>query len=716
MPLDDIVNVQITAQTQTVSQPGFGIPLILGINKTWNDYARTYSSLRSVGNDFTSNQPEYIAAQAVFSQNPSPKGIVIGRRQCDVATLNILTPLAAKTYTVTVNNLDATVDSSTLTQVSTITWSGDFQATNIINVKFNNIILGTIHSKITFSTDFITGNIITPQVNGVNLAPTTFTTDQATTIGLVATVISGASGVASASASGDVITVIFSSAGANTVNSVTVTGGSSQPTVTIAQGGFIFTSNQATTIAAINAAILAQPGVMTVATGTDTLTITSIAGTVNVVDDATVVYGPSLTTVIVNDSLAKTIALRMCVLIDGLSTGVDADYVTSPDGTFTITAMTSGTPFTLGVSSNINIPNVCIVKVIDASPNNTYVVTINGASFEYTATVYDTAYTIVTQLVTLINASSPPINVTGSDNSDGSFTLTADNLATPFSIFVSADVMTVIQGINILPYVASGSVTTDLDNINNLNLDWYAIVLTDRTVATVKAVALWTETMPFIFGTASNDTNIINQPLGTDTTSIAAFFQQLGYARSFVLYNEDAPTEFAEAAWFGKVLPLTPGSETWKFKTLSGVSASNLTDTQSDFALAKNCNTYTYIGGVSITQNGTMAVGEYIDTVRGIDWLKSTITNNVYTLLVNSPKVPYTDSGITSVQAEVQRALTLGVNNNFLSNNPAPVVTVPLAANVAPVDKTNRVLNNVTFTATLAGAIQAVNITGTVSV
>ena len=62
------------------------------------------------------------------------------------------------------------------------------------------------------------------------------------------------------------------------------------------------------------------------------------------------------------------------------------------------------------------------------------------------------------------------------------------------------------------------------------------------------------------------------------------------------------------------------------------------------------------------------------------------------------------------------RALALGVANDFLSNDPAPLVTVPKAADVPPTDKANRILRDVKFTATLAGAIHAVVIRGKVSV
>ena len=63
-----------------------------------------------------------------------------------------------------------------------------------------------------------------------------------------------------------------------------------------------------------------------------------------------------------------------------------------------------------------------------------------------------------------------------------------------------------------------------------------------------------------------------------------------------------------------------------------------------------------------------------------------------------------------------RRALQLGISNNFIANDPAPTVTVPKAANVPPTDKTQRILKNVRFQATLAGAIHAINITGTVTV
>jgi hypothetical protein len=306
--------------------------------------------------------------------------------------------------------------------------------------------------------------------------------------------------------------------------------------------------------------------------------------------------------------------------------------------------------------------------------------------------------------------------VSASDNLDGSFEITANVPGTGFVLSVSDGILSKQFGLIINPYIPSDTVVNDLNAIQLIDDSWYAFALTDRTAATVFSAAGWAEGQVKLFGTASSDPNIINLAAGVDLSSIAAKCNQSGYVRTFVLYHQDAENDFPECAWFGGVLPLDPGSETWKFKRLNSISYSNLTSTQSQNARNKKANTYEFIGGVGITREGTVAQGEFIDIVRGVDWLTSRIQEFVYSVLVNSTKVPYTDAGITAIESEVKRALQLGISNNFIANDPPPIVTVPKAANVPPTDKTQRILRNVRFQATLSGAIHVVNITGTVTV
>ena len=192
--------------------------------------------------------------------------------------------------------------------------------------------------------------------------------------------------------------------------------------------------------------------------------------------------------------------------------------------------------------------------------------------------------------------------------------------------------------------------------------------------------------------------------------------------RTWLLYDQDAGNnvlpnsdiDYPECAWFGTMLWQDPGSNTWALKQLVTIPYSNLTATQSQNCRGKYANTYEYIAGKGVTRDGKVSGNEYIDIVIGIDWLTSVVQTNVYNVLLANPKVPYTDAGITAIQGAIEQALTQGVNQNFIVSNSYEVF-VPLASSVSSTDKVNRVLNNVSFQAVLAGAIQAVNIVGTLS-
>lgn len=80
MSLSQIVNVSVTNASPRVTQQGFGIPLILGYHTAFPELVRFYTELSGVAADFSVADPEYKAAAAMFSQNPSPEQIAIGRR------------------------------------------------------------------------------------------------------------------------------------------------------------------------------------------------------------------------------------------------------------------------------------------------------------------------------------------------------------------------------------------------------------------------------------------------------------------------------------------------------------------------------------------------------------------------------------------------------------------------------------------------------------
>lgn len=739
MPLSDIVNVQISRQTQTVSEQGFGTLMILGTFKNWNDVIRKYTSMQDVAADFNPWDAVYVAAQDFFAQSVTPPYLYIGRRTVDTVGIDVETAMSGQTYTVSINGNDVSINSTTTVYNSMISLDADLVTDNLINVALNSITLGTVTSVLDFDIDFVALNSILATVNGTPLTPVVFSVDQATTIAALASEIqTNGSDVLSATVTDTrQITVVFTTAGNNTVDSVVTTLGATQPVCTISEGGFSFDTNNLTTMTNIATAIQTalntgySPGIATATvsgTTNNEILITSNPNQAAVIGTFLVTLGASQAVATITDTLqptdANTVADALATAINAFlpDIGVTASTPSTPNGTLSLTADVAGTPYTLSVSTNITATNKARVIITQVVPNQAYSVIIDGTTFTYQAdATVSSNEQIAAELVTLINDPDSLVPVTATDNLDGSFEIESDTDTYRFILQISpAETMTVEKGLIIQPYTPSLSVVTDLESIQTANDDWYALACTDRTIATVEAIAAWIETQIKIFGTASSDSNIITFPPGAgtgyDSTSIAYIFFSLGYTRTFVLYHQDADSDYPECAWFSNVLPLNPGSETWAFKRLANVSYTDLTPTEEQNAFSKFANTYEFIGGVGITQRGTVAVGEYIDIIRGVDWLTSTIQTYVYSILVNNPKIPYTDSGITAVESQIRRALQQGIDNNFIATDPAYQIFVPSAASVPAIDKANRILKNVKFTATLAGAIQAVQITGTVSV
>jgi len=727
MPLNDIVNVVITRQTQTVSEAGFGIPMILGTNVRFTDLIRFYSGMDEVAVDFAPTDPEYVAAQDIFSQVISPAQIAIGRRLVNDVNILVETPMPGEDYIFTVNGNEISIPVTSSATFSVVELNADLVPQNRIAVSVNGTNVGTTTSIINFDNDFNPGNVITPRVDAFDLTPINYTTSNAATLELVRAEIETASAGGTATITGpNQITVNFGAPGNHSVNTVYTVGGN--PVIaTIDEGGFVFTTSHENTMELIRAAIAGVAGVQSAflsGLNDRVLTVIGPPNTTATVNNFTVTGGASQPTATITQPqqplTAAQVATQIVTAINNVPT-TDPTFpiaaATTGNGIVNITNRFPGVAYSLRTSTTIRNPNNARVRITQVTPNQAYTVTLNGIPYTYiSSNLVQSSEEIVNGLVAEINRAPQMVDVTAENVGQGVLNIESGGIISTFSLSVTPDVMETQIGLIQLPLVAVNAVGDDLTSINNANNTWYALIATERTQATVKAIADWVETRIKLFGTASSDPVIINSPAGTDTTSIAAQLNQAGYVRTFVMYHQDADFDYPEAAWFGRVLPLEPGSETWKFKTLNTISYSNLTTTQSNNALAKRANVYEFVAGVGITENGTVAQGEYIDIVRGIDWLTARIQEFVFSTLVNVPKIPYTNAGIAVIQAQVLRALELGISNQFISDDPAPTVTVPLAEDVPPADKANRILRNVRFQATLSGAIHAVQIFGNLSI
>ena len=345
---------------------------------------------------------------------------------------------------------------------------------------------------------------------------------------------------------------------------------------------------------------------------------------------------------------------------------------------------------------------------------------VNGTEY---AEVFDTD--MDTTLDNLATAMAANADVTTAVYTSGTDTMVVTPVAgKTIGIIYDITAATGLTGVTETSTQLSETYTTALDAILLEQPDWYGLVIASRTIAEQEDAADWVESNKKFFMAGSADANIVDQASGVDTTSIAYYVSSQSLERTAVLYGANAATQGNDAGYMAVLLHRNPGTYTGMFKTIASVTVDNLTVTQSTNALAKYANTYERIGGVNIVREGKVGANEYIDVVIFIDWLDARITESVYAALVSNDKVPYTNGGIISIKSAIEQPLKIGQNRGGISpasedddgnQNGGYIVVMPALSAIPVADKTNRILQDVTFTAWLAGAIHEVVITGIVT-
>ncbi len=242
--------------------------------------------------------------------------------------------------------------------------------------------------------------------------------------------------------------------------------------------------------------------------------------------------------------------------------------------------------------------------------------------------------------------------------------------------------------------------------------DWYALVLTRQgdeaaQLADIAAAAAWIEPRNKIYIGCIDQATMLT----TATDDIASTLQDAAYERTAIIYSADH-ANYPEAAWLGRCLPEDPGSITWKFKQLAGISVDDLSATEVTNLKSKNANFYEQIAGYNmISGEAVVASGEFIDIIRGTDWLQARIAEGIFFRLINADKIPFTAQGIAVVENELRYRLEKAVDVGLLVAG-SIVINSPAIAAVDPLEKAQRFLNNMQFTAQLAGAVHKTAIVG----
>lgn len=256
---------------------------------------------------------------------------------------------------------------------------------------------------------------------------------------------------------------------------------------------------------------------------------------------------------------------------------------------------------------------------------------------------------------------------------------------------------------------ADAGYDTELTALELVDSDWYCVLLDVNSEPNVDDVAAWVQTRKKIFIAQTQDDIERN-----GSSSLGAGLKTLSYDRTAVIWA-DTHEEYPACAWAGLGLPKDPGSITWAFKELVGVSAQAHTPTQISNLETAGINYYVEVNGLGFTLHGTMADGEYIDVTRFIDWLQARIQERILGLLANADKVPYTDASVDMFVAEILAQLEIGVARNGLVAGTLSA-SGPKVADVSAANRANRHLPDLKFGANLAGAVHKLTIRGTVTV
>lgn len=269
--------------------------------------------------------------------------------------------------------------------------------------------------------------------------------------------------------------------------------------------------------------------------------------------------------------------------------------------------------------------------------------------------------------------------------------------------------------------MADKTVAENMALIASADNDFYGLVYVSRKQEDIVAMADWCEANKKLYGTAIDEPGAKNSEVTTDTGSV---LQNGNYFRTYWFYHEDAANDYPESGVMGRCFAVMPGGETWANKQLAGIKTNRMAEHEYQAVTKKNGNTFEAFRNIAITQNGKVAAGEWIDVIRFRDWLEETIKTEIFSMLINRDKLPFTDTGIAMVENVLNQVLRLGQDRGGIApteydedgnKNLGYTITVPKASRISANVKAQRVLRDIKFTARLAGAIHVIEITGNVT-
>ena len=251
-------------------------------------------------------------------------------------------------------------------------------------------------------------------------------------------------------------------------------------------------------------------------------------------------------------------------------------------------------------------------------------------------------------------------------------------------------------------------------------------VLAGATGTTTLEIAQWAEAAKKIFFNTTNSLAVLNSALSTDIASVLKA-ATLRFSLSTFSKNYN---QYPSASVFGRAASVNfsaiGSTITLNLKQMPGVSAEDLTPAEFAVLRSKNASAVVQVGEtVTAYTDSRMASGSWLDTTHGLMWLENRTEVDMFNLLYQSnTKIPFTQTGINTTKATLDRSLQAAVRNGlagpgFLSDGtylPEGYIIESVAlADVPSGDKGNRVYKGLSFKMVGAGALHEVEVSGSFS-
>lgn len=255
------------------------------------------------------------------------------------------------------------------------------------------------------------------------------------------------------------------------------------------------------------------------------------------------------------------------------------------------------------------------------------------------------------------------------------------------------------------------ALTSAMNELIKTHNDFYYVVSTEQADKEITALAEWTNTQDKLYGVTTSNVELAETLKGK-------------YDNTFILVHDEPDTYVAEGL-IGACAPKKIGAYTWTFKNVQGVPAAKYDNTMINRIHDANASTYINEAGLLLNSKGVATSGEYIDVIQATHYLKARIAENVFRMLALRDKVPGTDTGIGLAVAEVEGVLASTVENTTTgegiiarddAGNPMYTITFPKRKDIPKNTLAQRILPDIQWTATIAGAFEKVQIRGVLTV